>query len=226
MNYAKTPAHLTLYHTDPLTDTLALTIPVMMDDGNLMLTGVKPAIKHNFNFYPTAQTWLLRFNGESSSAPVKSMSRWLWALLALVVAAILVLIYWRRTHADRSREIPTDHQDTLLLSRICQVMEEQQPYLNSKLRLSDLADLLGISPNDLSACINTQKGCSFSTFINGYRIDHAKQLLTSQPDMKISHVASESGFTNEQTFHTNFKQITGMTPRQWLSQTAESTKDL
>ena len=104
-------------------------------------------------------------------------------------------------------------------------MTEQQPYLNSKLRLSDLAALLEVHPNDISSCINTQKGCSFSTFVNGYRIDYAKQILISQPDKKISIVATESGFTSEQTFHTNFKQMTGMTPRQWLSQTTESTKE-
>ena len=45
------------------------------------------------------------------------------------------------------------------------------------------------------------------------------------PDKKITIIATESGFTNEQTFHTNFKQITGLTPRQWLSQTTESTKE-
>ena len=225
VDYAKKPAHLTLYHTDPLTDVFTATIPVMTDEGNLILTGLKPAVTHNSNFAPTAQTWLLCFNEDSDITPVKSMGGWLWALLTSVVVAVIVLIIWRRTHEGRSLGLPTENQDTLLLSRICQLMEEQQPYLNSKLRLSDVSALMGVSQNDISSCINTLKGCSFSTFVNGYRIDYAKQLLVSQPDMKISHVATESGFTSEQTFHTNFKQITGMTPRQWLSRTAESTKE-
>lgn len=227
VDYAKKPAQLTLYHTDPLTDVYTLTVPVLTEDGNLMLTGIKPTIKYNFNFTPKPQVWLLRLTGKDSSAPVKSMNFWLWVFMALAVVAILVLIYWRHRRTGMSI---VESKGTIvndeLMGRISQVMEEQQPYLNTKLRLSDLAALLDVSQNDISACINTQKGCSFSTFINGYRIDYAKQLLISQPDMKISHVATESGFTSEQTFHTNFKQITGMTPRQWLSQTAESTKEL
>ena len=226
VDYAKKPAQLTLYHTDPLTETIALAIPIMADDGNLMLTGVKPSDVWNFNFNPTAMTWLLRFNENSDITPEKSMSGWLWVLLALAIVAILMLIYWRRRRAGMQR---VDSIDTVvndeLMARISQVMKEQQPYLNSKLRLSDLAILLNVHPNDISSCINTQKGCSFSTFVNGYRIDYAKQLLISQPDLKISHIATESGFTSEQTFHTNFKLITGMTPRQWLSQTTESTKE-
>lgn len=228
VNYSKKPAHLTLYHTDPLTDVIALTIPVMMEDGNLVLTGIKPCIEYNFNFTPTAQIWMLPFNSASGSAPTKSMNGWLWGLLALaIVAAILILFYyWKHRQKETQFVEPAvSIANEELMERISREMEEQQPYLNSKLRLSDLATLLGVSQNEISSCINTQKGCSFSTFINGYRIDHAKQLLISQPDMKISHVATESGFTSEQTFHANFKQITGLTPRQWLSQTAESTKE-
>jgi AraC-like DNA-binding protein len=227
VDYAKKPAQLTLYHTDPLTDVYTLTVPVLTEDGNLMLTGIKPTIKYNFNFTPKPQVWLLRLTGKDSSAPVKSMNFWLWVFMALAVVVILVLIYWRHRRTGMSIvESKGTVVNDELMGYISQVMEEQQPYLNTKLRLSDLAALLDVSQNDISACINTQKGCSFSTFINGYRIDYAKQLLISQPDMKISHVATESGFTSEQTFHTNFKQITGMTPRQWLSQTAESTKEL
>lgn len=227
VDYAQKPARLVLYHTDLLTESLTLTTPVMMDDGNLMLTGIKPVVMHNANFTPTAQVWLLCFGSKDGSAPTKSVSSWLWVFLALAIVAILVLIYLRQHRTVKqtvdSKGIAMNDE---LMMRISQIMEEQRLYLNSKLRISDLAALLGVSQNYISACINTQKGCSFSTFINGYRIDYAKQLLISQPDMKISHVATESGFTNEQTFHTNFKQITGLTPRQWLSQTTESTKDL
>lgn len=228
VDYAKRPARLTLYHTDPLTETSALTIPVMLDDGNLMLTGIKPCVEYNFNFTPTAQVWLLPFNSANGSAPAESMSGWLWGLLALAIVATILLLfyYWkhRQTGAQAVEPAATMANEELM-ARISRVMEEQQPYLNCKLRLSDLAALLDVHPNDISSCINTLKGCSFSTFINGYRIDHAKQMLAQEPDKKIANIAIESGFASEQTFHTNFKQTTGMTPRQWLSQNTESTKE-
>lgn len=226
---AQPAAPITLYYTDPMPD-FGNHHPVLMPDGNLAILGGKMGIHYN-NYTPVGSAWLILVNGSEHSSQ-SGISLWLWLLTAVIALVALCLVILRlrarrrKTLADASRVSPTSNQDSLLLSRICQLMEEQQPYLNSKLRLSDLATLLDVNQNDISACINMQKGCSFSTFINGYRIDYAKQLLISQPDKKIFIVATESGFTNEQTFHTNFKQITGQTPRQWLSQTPESTKDL
>ena len=221
---AQPASPVTLYYTDPMLG-FGNHHPVLTPDGNLAILGGKVGVNYN-NYTPLGSAWLILINAPDA-ASLSGISLWPWLLLAAIglTALCLVVLWHRQTHGDRSREFPTGNQDTLLLSRICQLMEVQQPYLNSKLRLSDLATLLDVHPSDISSCINTQKGCSFSTFINGYRIDYAKQLLTSQPDKKISTVATESGFTSEQTFHTNFKQMTGMTPRQWLSQTTESTKE-
>ena len=221
---AQPAAPVTLLYTDPMPG-CGNYHPVLTPEGNLAIIGGQTGSKYN-NYNPLGSAWLILLTPTEASSQ-GGTNLWRWLLLAAIALTTLCLValWHRRTHGDKPREAPTDNQDSLLLSRICQMMEEQKPYLNSKLRLSDLAALLDVSQNDISACINTQKGCSFSTFINGYRIDYAKQILTSQPDKKISIVATESGFTNEQTFHTNFKQITGLTPRQWLSQTTESTKE-
>ncbi len=49
-----------------------------------------------------------------------------------------------------------------LMQRINELMETQKPYLNSELKVSDIADIFGIHRNEISACINSQKGCTFS----------------------------------------------------------------
>ena len=227
---AQPASPVTLYYTDPMPG-FGNHHPVLTPDGNLAILGGKVGVNYN-NYIPLGSAWLILINAPDTSFQ-SGIS--LWQCLVLIVIALTALcltLLWlkgrkhrRLQQPETGEPLPAGHQDTLLLNRICQLMTEQQPYLNSKLRLSDLAALLEVHPNDISSCINTQKGCSFSTFVNGYRIDYAKQILISQPDKKISIVATESGFTNEQTFHTNFKQMTGMTPRQWLSQTTESTKE-
>ena len=107
--------------------------------------------------------------------------------------------------------------DEALLQRVCQLMEEQQLYLNSGLKLSDVAKAVGSNRNVLSASINDLRHCSFSQFVNTYRVEHAQQLLLSNPDARASEVWIESGFANETTFFRAFKAIVGMTPSEWKS---------
>ena len=225
IDYAKVPAHLTLYHTNPLTESLALTIPVMTEDGNLMLTGIKPTIKYNLNFYPTAQTWLLHINGESQYASKENKGSWLWAgiIIGILVVISLFTIWLKKKSVSSGK--PEEHiepsavkSDEQLMQRIRQLMEEQKPYLNSELKVADVADALKVRRNLVSDCVSSQEGCTFSTFVNKYRVEYAKQLLSQHPDMKINTIGNESGFANDTSFFRTFKAITGMTPSEWKGQ--------
>ena len=122
------------------------------------------------------------------------------------------------THETTEPEAPTTGvaDEEALLQRICQLMEEQHLYLNNSLKLSDVAMAVGCNRNVLSACINDLRHCSFSQFVNTYRVEHAKQLL-SHPDTRASEVWMESGFATETSFFRTFKAIVGMTPSEWKS---------
>lgn len=216
VDYAKKPAQLTLYHTDPLTETIALTIPVMTDDGNLILTGIKPAINYNFNFTPTPQVWQLRFYDDAGAT--SSASAWWWVLGIAVVLVLLLagLILWKRRRVE-SEGIPAN-SDTLLMQRITQLMEEKQRFKDPDLKISDVALELNTNVRYVSDCIKNVKGCSFTQYVNGYRIEHAQKLLREQPDLKISHIYLSSGFSNDSSFFRIFKSVTGMTPNEWKKQ--------
>jgi YesN/AraC family two-component response regulator len=101
------------------------------------------------------------------------------------------------------------------MHKICALMESKKLYLNSDLKLNDVADALNTNRNAISSCINSQRGCSFSQFVSGYRIDHAKNLMRHQPDIKVSEVWMASGFSTETSFFRTFKAITGMTPNEF-----------
>ena len=101
------------------------------------------------------------------------------------------------------------------MNRIRRLMEEQRPYLNSELKLSDVATALGTHRNAISSSINVCVGCSFTQFVNTYRINHAKKLMRSQPKIKMSEIWAASGFANESSFFRTFKAMTGMTPSDW-----------
>lgn len=230
IDYTKQPAALTLYYTDPLPD-FHINAPVLTDDGNLLIAG---GLYHGSNFTPSKRVLLLCVGqepivAESSSTSLKYIV--LLLLLALVVVALILylFIYIRKRHNRQIDELPDDLQEqdsfavisdeasAQLMKRIYEVMETQKLYQNSDLKVTDLAVAVGTNRRFVSDCINSQKGCTFSQFVNIYRVEHAKRVMRQNPDKKIADIYIESGFANEGSFFRTFKAVTGMTPKEWLS---------
>ncbi|MFO7530670.1 MAG: AraC family transcriptional regulator [Marinobacter sp.] len=100
--------------------------------------------------------------------------------------------------------------------QIRQLMEEQRPYLHSNLTVDRLARLAGLSPRDLSQFLNQQMGRNFYEFVNGYRIEHARQRLADLTEKAtITDIMYESGFNSKSVFNTLFRETTGKTPSQY-----------
>ena len=83
----------------------------------------------------------------------------------------------------------------------------------------DLAAAVNSNRTYVSAVINKVYGVNFSTFVNRYRVDYAKQILSSSAFVSdkeaIQDAIIKSGFSNEQTFYRIFKQQTSTTPLAW-----------
>ncbi len=93
-------------------------------------------------------------------------------------------------------------------------------FANPELDLNSLAKDLEVHPKLLSRAINKITGNNFSDFINSYRIEEAKRLLT-QPhmlDTSVKEVMYNVGFNSRSVFNTLFKRKTGKTPSQYRDQ--------
>jgi AraC-like DNA-binding protein len=234
IEYARQPAPLTLYYTDPLTDADGCT-PVLTPEGHLVTTG---GIIHGGTWFtPSAAVWLFPVSNPVATSEAKGSPIWPWILLAgLIVLAFLayLIIYKRRNPASESdgesegqvhdsseknqATCPPDSpRDEQLMQRIIQLMEEQRPYLDSDLKQADVATALGVRLDEVSRCINSY-AFNFSQFVNGYRIEYAKQLMLRKPGIKMTQVAIESGFSSDRTFYRAFNTIVGMPPSDWISQ--------
>jgi YesN/AraC family two-component response regulator len=147
---------------------------------------------------------------------------WIWAALALAGLCFIGIILMLRRRKSRDTAMPcatvSDESANELMLRINELMEKEKLYLNSELKVSDIADVFHLHRNDVSACINSQMGCTFIQYINRYRIDYAKELMRRQPDKKISSIWMESGFGSEQTFFRTFRSATGLSPKEWILQ--------
>ena len=93
-------------------------------------------------------------------------------------------------------------------------MEARTPYLDNKLNLVQLSELLDVSPNHLSQVINERLSLNFFDFVNSYRIEAAKRLLIERDPKRytILGLALDSGFNSKSAFYKGFKKHTGMTP--------------
>lgn len=229
IDYARTPAPLTLYYTDLMPD-MGTPQTVLTPEGNLVFVG------GGSFFEPFSTAWLIRFHGQPE-AFAGTHALWPWILLAgLIVLAFLayLIIYKRRNPASESEGEsegqvhdsseknqatcpPDSPRDEQLMQRIIQLMEEQRPYLDSDLKQADVATALGVRLDEVSRCINSY-AFNFSQFVNGYRIEYAKQLMLRKPGIKMTQVAIESGFSSDRTFYRAFNTIVGMPPSDWISQ--------
>ena len=101
------------------------------------------------------------------------------------------------------------------MDRLLQMMEEEKPYLNPDLKVTDIAEALGTNRVVLSNCIKSRHNCTFPQFVNTYRVAFAQQMLISRPDIKLAEVWTAAGFSSESSFYRIFKSITGTTPNDW-----------
>lgn len=102
-------------------------------------------------------------------------------------------------------------QEAAFAERMYLLFEKEHVYLNPRLRLSELAMLLGTNRTYLSQYFNQNCESTFYDFVNDYRIHHAKLLLHSTDDT-LETIAMNSGFNSFSTFRRAFVQREGMSP--------------
>lgn len=102
-------------------------------------------------------------------------------------------------------------------------MESGKPYLDPSLTLADLARTLKIPPHNVSQVLNLRLKENFYNFINRYRIEESKRILSDPSSQKktILEILYEVGFNSKATFNVAFKRHTGMTPTEFVSERRE-----
>jgi len=97
-------------------------------------------------------------------------------------------------------------------------MENQKPYLEPELTLSELAKQLNTNTSVLSKVINDGTGRNFNDFINSYRVQEVINKLKAgeHETQTLLGIAYDSGFNSKATFNRAFKKITGNTPKVFM----------
>jgi AraC-like DNA-binding protein len=138
----------------------------------------------------------------------------------------LMVFYWNRHQQyHKQKNILRKYQNSGLSeseadrykSMLFEKIKSEKLYTDSTLTLNKLAELISIPYYQLSQIINQKLGKNFTEFINEYRIEEAKRLL-SHPDYmdeKIESISFDAGFNTPSAFYAAFKKFTNTTPSQF-----------
>lgn len=102
-----------------------------------------------------------------------------------------------------------------LLRRMDDYMRKEEPFLDDDLTAAKLAAVLDITPYQLSQVLNTVLEQGFYDYINGYRVEKARQLIKKNDALPILTICDMSGFANKTTFYKHFRKHHGKTPLQY-----------
>lgn len=110
-----------------------------------------------------------------------------------------------------------------LVERLDALMQEEKIYLDSNMKIADLARRMDISAHTLSYLFNQYLECNYYDYINDYRIAEFKQLVQSEQQSlyTLSALAERCGFSSRASFFRYFKKATGITPSEYIHQQEE-----
>ena len=88
-------------------------------------------------------------------------------------------------------------------------------YLDPSISVDEISRQLNTNRTYVSKLVNIYYGMPFRDYLNQLRIEHAKQLMTDEPDAVIDYISAKSGFQSSTQFIRKFREIEGVTPTAW-----------
>ena len=98
-----------------------------------------------------------------------------------------------------------------LVNRCINRILERMP---EKMTLTELSEILHVTPKYLSTLFNRDTGMSLTDFMQDIRINEAKYLL-SYSDMNYPDISNQLCYGSQSYFNQVFKKKTGLTPREY-----------
>jgi len=95
--------------------------------------------------------------------------------------------------------------------RVARVMEYSREHLSETIRLTDVAELVGMSDSAFSHFFKKHTSLSYINYLNSLRISKACRMLESSA-MSVSEICWDCGFNNKSNFNRIFLKAKGMTP--------------
>jgi len=112
---------------------------------------------------------------------------------------------------------PKNYNNSKLNEKLNELFVNESVYKNPDLKITHISEMLHTNRTYISKHINNEYSCSFSDFVNRYRVEEAKRLLTEENTMNYSlnYISEKSGFGSMGSFMRVFREMEGITPGQF-----------
>lgn len=136
------------------------------------------------------------------------------------VAAAILPATETKKQAARTVKKKTSKPIGTPLERIKLYLHTEKPYLDTQFSIFSIAVALGLPETQIINCIKNEMGTTFVKLRTELRVNHALGLLQNKTLKKltIEAIGEQSGFKTRSNFYTAFKEITGKTPKEYLSE--------
>lgn len=148
------------------------------------------------------------------------------------------IFFFCRGYERRLMETPESSCDTVcddmsaedrgyhdIFERLRRLFEEEKPFLDPDVSVSDISRSLFTNKAYLSRTINIYTGRNFRQFVNYHRIRYAVNLFHAHPDMKLADLAERSGFRTVNSFSMAFRLYMNMNPGEWCRKFKHNTNN-
>jgi AraC-like DNA-binding protein len=100
------------------------------------------------------------------------------------------------------------------MERVMEIMENH--YMDSEFGVQEFCDALGMSRSVASKHLNAEAGLPVGQFIRNYRLNMAKEMLSSKSgNRNITEIAYAVGFNDPKYFTRCFTKLFGTNPSSW-----------
>lgn len=147
---------------------------------------------------------------------------WIIAAAVLLVTVVPLGVFARRRYRGRlrvesRRPLLSREEADLVKRRLFRLLEVDRIYRQESATLPLLAERLAVSTHQLPWLLNQELGQTFSSLINGYRVQEVTRRLSdpSSNHMSLLQMGLEAGFSSKASFNRAFKKVTGTTPSQF-----------
>ncbi|PXV59301.1 AraC-like DNA-binding protein [Dysgonomonas alginatilytica] len=109
---------------------------------------------------------------------------------------------------------PEKLKEASLFEKTAAHLYKSESFRNPNLTRETLALELGTNRQYLTQTIQENKGMTFTEYINDFRLEYTRRLLSQDINLSIDKIYTLAGFSNKSTFYRLFKQKYDLTPNE------------
>ena len=133
--------------------------------------------------------------------------------LILILWFVILLKKWNSKTKETVKLVPSEKSKSLF-EKIRVIVELENGFMRTNLSCERIAIELGVCDFEIKEAVKTNTGQIFSLYVDSFRLERAKDLLLNS-EKSVQDIRVECGFIVKPTFNRKFKEVNGLTPRDY-----------